>query len=349
MSNNLTSSLSNLEMHIDPILGTCISIAQIAKISNVSKDKISSAIPAQFKLKVNMRNSQNSEYSTWVANQEGWFACSQIIKDQNLDNTLTAIFENFNASNQEESIESGGPANYAGPNMVAMFGNCKINYINIDGRLFIKLKDVCGVIEYNNDINKAANLISTEYKVEIIEFVPEANRNCNVVYVEDLGVYEFLNRTRAPKAKEFQRFTQTVLREIHQTGGYNLQQAQPSTDIATMCAAILSAIQSESAKVIALIEAKYNTIDNLVLSNTKIMEMVINTQNTQVKHQLIEDYIIQTTAAKTTTLYTNKTKITVREFVNTLNIDCNCKKISYQLKKLGYKSNHIAKVLVHSM
>ena len=224
---------------------------------------------------------------------------------------------------------------------------------NTEGETLFKLKDVCVAINYDlTNIGNAAKLISGEYKVKIPVYSASQNRNVETWYTSEFGVYEFLFRTSSPKAKRFQKWAFDIIRKIRQTGGYNLQQqAQPSTDLAAICATILATIQAESNKIIsivqaqtvviqeegkttrALIDAHYGTINNLV-------GVVSNNQVEQIRQQRIDDFIVHSVAAKQQIITINKSKLTIRQFVDEIGKNCNCLKVSHAMRKLGYKNSY---------
>ena len=214
--------------------------------------------------------------------------------------------------------------------------------VNAEGESLFKLKDVCSAIDYDlASISKAANLISDEYKVKIPVYHSSDNRYRETWYITEFGIYEFMGRTTSPKAKSFQKWTYNVLREVRQTGGYNIQhQAPVNSDLLAITTTILAAIQAQTVVIQeegkttrALIDAHYGTINNLV-------GVVSNNQVEQIRQQRIDDFIVHSVAAKQQIITINKSKLTIRQFVDEIGKNCNCLKVSHAMRKLGYKNSY---------
>lgn len=256
-------------------------------------------------------------------------------------------------------IEQGGKNPSC--NRIELFENFEIHLtkdLSDESNLF-RLQDVCTAIEYTGKVYDATKLISDEYKCQISEFNEKQNRNYDVWYITEFGIYEFLGRTNAPKAKVFQKWVFEVIQKIRKTGSYTMPGAVSQTnELATICSTILAAIQSQSIAILQaintvtqnqtqilmqtmqeeakttrhLIDSHYGTINNLI-------GIVSENQVIQKKQNAIESYIVQSVAATTQAVHSDKFRLSVREFANSLNLNCNANVVTTLMKK-QYKCSY---------
>lgn len=285
--------------------------------------------------------------NTWLPGQNKFYPMSfvtitgafQLLRRINTTAAIEFSEKMKNMGFEEESQSACSPELQSGPSKIELFENHQITILEKfeNGENYFKLKDICLAVEYNpNEINKAANLISDEYKISIPEFVVEANRICDVVYIEELGVYEFLNRTKAPKAKDFQRFTQKVLKEINHTGSYSLQSQPNSLELSIQT--LTQVVQNQGQLIAQIVEDNKNT--QLFMQNqfgiiNNLVNAMISNQQLQQKHQVIDEYIAQTSQVKANSFHMFKTKMGVKEYIESIGF-----------KTTGYNSTQVANNMV---
>jgi len=203
---------------------------------------------------------------------------------------------------------------------VEFFDDNIIDIIERDDELYFKLQDVVTAIGYST-VDNALKLISNDYRIKLKYHSLTKNKIMDTWYISELGLYQFATKAKTPKVEPFQKWVYRVIKEIRQTGGYNLQQA-PSNDLAASITAIIQAIQSEAQVTRALIEAKYNTIDNLVNKNMELTQVIISNQQYQQKQELVEAYTDQVAAVNKQAFATNGTYMTMREFATSIGKTC---------------------------
>lgn len=109
-----------------------------------------------------------------------------------------------------------------------MFGDIEIQiYENSEGGFAFLVKDILESVDYSSKTTSAINSIDEEFKFKIPIVNIESNRTYDQWAITELGLYQFLTRTNAPKAKEFQRWVYNTLLTIRKTGSYSITNTLP--------------------------------------------------------------------------------------------------------------------------
>ncbi|UZQ49185.1 Bro-N domain-containing protein [Clostridium kluyveri] len=91
--------------------------------------------------------------------------------------------------------------------------------IEKDGQPRFVGKDVAEILEYTNPQKAIRDHIDDEDK--LTERIVLAGQNCNVVCINESGLYSLILSSKLPIAKKFKRWvTSEILPQIRQTGGY---------------------------------------------------------------------------------------------------------------------------------
>lgn len=184
------------------------------------------------------------------------------------------------------------------------FDNLQVDVIaNGENESLFKLKDVCCAIGYSVDnISKASYLISDEYKVKIPIYSVTQKRNVDTWYITEFGIYEFMGRTKSPKAKPFQKWAFGVIKEVRKTGSYNLPATieQPTNELVTTNnnvdnSELISSMQVQANAILTNMRTEANSIINNIQDEARATRMLIDAHYTTL-NKLIDG-----------TLYTNET------------------------------------------
>jgi len=115
-----------------------------------------------------------------------------------------------------------------GNNLVKLFRNKDFGEIRVvfkDGEPWFAAKDVAQVVEISKYRDMLSNLDDDERTY--IQMDTQGGRQ-NLSFINESGMYEFMIRSKSPKAKPFRKWlTKTVLPAIRKTGSYSIESAVP--------------------------------------------------------------------------------------------------------------------------
>ena len=178
--------------------------------------------------------------------------------------------------------------------LMTTFNNQSVDILDSDqyGELFL-LDDILEAVEYpkntngNYNIWNAIKLIDEDLRYKFSVYSSKANRNYDKWYLTEFGVYNFLGRTQAPKAKEFQRWTYKVLQEIRKTGSYSMvPQEHQLKELAIAVNGIISSVNTLSetiGSVVKIVDTFNNRLAYLEASNLKLLNIVESFQLEAIK------------------------------------------------------------------
>jgi prophage antirepressor-like protein/DNA-binding protein H-NS len=152
------------------------------------------------------------------------------------------------------------------------------------GELFF-LNNVLQAIEYTQDAAAASRLIDDDLKVKLPIYNSKTKQYFQQWYITEFGLYQFLGRTNAPKAKKFQRWTYEVIQEIRKTGSYSLNNTQ-SRDLSLITNTVNTLVDTVGTLKVAVegLVVSVNNFDKdlhyLRNTNLKLLNLVSDQQQT---------------------------------------------------------------------
>ena len=95
-----------------------------------------------------------------------------------------------------------------------------------NGVIWLCAKDVCDRLELSNNRKAMADLAEDEVCMHHVPHPQSENKQLEMLFVSESGLYRLIFKSRKPEAKKFRRWvTHEVLPSLRKTGSYSLSKA----------------------------------------------------------------------------------------------------------------------------
>jgi prophage antirepressor-like protein len=148
------------------------------------------------------------------------------------ENLIDDEKEILTETNDEKSLIQIQPNNVF---QIFDYESINIRTLHEAGECWFCAKDICGVLEIVNNRDAVSALDEDEYR--LVRIPDTAEREREMGFINESGLYSLVFRSRKPNAKAFRKWiTSEIIPQIRKTGSYhssNLEQTK-STDIIPM-------------------------------------------------------------------------------------------------------------------
>ncbi|PAE90909.1 phage antirepressor KilAC domain-containing protein [Shouchella clausii] len=131
--------------------------------------------------------------------------------------------------------------------LTKMFEGDELRIVDHGGEPWFVAKDVCDILEINNNRQALARLDEDEKGVSLIDTLGGKQK---LATVNEFGLYSLVLSSRKPEAKKFKRWiTHEVIPSIRKTGSYSLQVPQTFSEALMLAAELQKKIEEDQPKV----------------------------------------------------------------------------------------------------
>lgn len=131
--------------------------------------------------------------------------------------------------------------------LTKMFEGRELRIVERDGEPLFVAKDVCDILEINNNRHALARLDEDEKAGVTLN---DGSQNRSYQAVNEFGLYNLVLSSRKAEAKKFKRWiTHEVIPSIRKTGSYSLQVPQTFSEALMLAAELQKKIEEDQPKI----------------------------------------------------------------------------------------------------